>query len=181
MNAKQSWSWKTPQLAQFLRTIPGTPSPHVSMRVLAALSRGSVIPALPLLTELQLASLNIFPIGKANRKAAERETQRKECLCPPSSILTGKMPQRKLPLLMPFRVQNPGRQSNSTCSWSMSIMVWDFCHFSASNTKSFSIQPQGLIALNSHLKRNTGPWTRIIKSVNDFLEANIHTLNVRNC
>lgn len=136
---------------------PWHPLPHVSMRVLAALSRGSVIPALPLLTELQLASLNIFPIGKANRKAAERETQRKECLCPPSSILTGKMPQRKLPLLMPFRVQNPGRHSNSTCSWSMSIMVRDFCHFSASNTKSFSIQPQGLIALNSHLKRNTGP------------------------
>lgn len=45
----------------------------MSVRVLAALSRGSVIPALPLLTELQLASLNIFPIGKANRKAAERE------------------------------------------------------------------------------------------------------------
>lgn len=128
------------------------PPPHVSIRVLVALSSGSVTRALPF--RLQLASRNIFPIGKANRKAADREREERLCPLPP---LTGEMPCRKLPLLMQFRAQNPGRQSNSTCSWNMSIMVWDFCHFSASNTKSFSIEPLGSIALNHHLKRNTGP------------------------
>lgn len=154
MNAKWSLSWKPPQHTQFLRTIPDTASPTYKHE-----SPGSSEQQLRHTSSAIQASAGLiehFSYWEGEQKGCRGRDKGASAHPPP---LTGEMTRGKLSLLARHsRVWNLGGLVEFYLLLGHGCIGLRFCRFfSASNTKSFFIQTQGLTALYNLLKRNTGP------------------------
>lgn len=151
-DCKMELKLKTSPVAQFLRTVPDTPSHTCEPWQLGRAAQASQLCH----SASSWLDCTFFLMGRqAERLLGRRQGSR----CPPGSSNRQEVPPKRNLIAV---VSVPG--TAAVCSGLIlpalghTGTTLHFCHFfSASNTKSFFAKAQSLAALYNLLKRNTGP------------------------